>query len=381
MNLLLDLIIEKIQHAEQQQITFAEFMQLALYAPDRGYYMRGENVLGTEGDYVTAPIISPIFSQCLARQCQQIFAQSSGINHILEIGAGTGVMAADVLLNLETMESLPETYGIIEISPGLKQKQLQMLTERCSHLLPKIQWHTIFPENFCGIVIANEVLDAMPVHRCSITAEGLQEYYVKFDPTRGHGGPPLRWKLGFVSDERLISQIEILQTELLEKLPENYVIEINLFQQDWITTLAKSLKQGIVLLFDYGYSQREYYHPQRTQGTLTCFYQHQQHADPLIHVGLQDITAHVNFTAIAKTAVLSDLSVMGYTTQAAFLLANGALVQHDGVDVEEQYKIAQQLKKLLLPTEMGELIKVMALGKKLNISLPEFYDQDRRRGL
>jgi SAM-dependent MidA family methyltransferase len=334
-------------------ISFAEFMQKALYEPGLGYYVAGARKFGAEGDFVTAPEISPAFSQCLARQCQQVLDAASSI---LEFGAGTGVMAADILLALEKQQSLPKHYFILEISPDLQQRQQETLQQKCPHLFERVCWLSALPTEFEGVVLANEVLDAMPVHLFEMHDGEVLEKGVSLN------GHDFAWKL-----ERQIDGRGYWQSPSLPPI-EGYFSEICFAIHPWLEALYKAMKRGAILLIDYGFLEHEYYHPQRDQGTLMCHYRHRAHTDPFVNIGLQDITAHVDFSAVARAAENAGFIVENYTTQAKFLMSLGILNPLD-LPLKEQYQHAQALKKLLLPSEMGELFKVMVLGKGvLNIS-------------
>ncbi len=360
-------------------ITFARFMELALYAPGLGYYAAGARKFGAAGDFVTAPEISPLFSHCLAQQCQQILQGLNGGN-LLEFGAGTGAMARDILLELERLESLPERYLILELSADLRQRQQETLRRHVPHLFERIEWLDQLPApGFIGVVLANEVVDAMPVHLIRFEEKGVREGFVAWQEGR------FVWCDRPLSTPELQQRITPLQQTLdNETFCPGYTTEINLAQQGWIKSLAGFMEQGVALIIDYGFPRHEYYHAERTGGTLMCHYRHRAHGDPLILVGLQDITAHVDFTALAEAALKSGLGVLGYTAQAQFLIASGLgqrLASVDQNDTRHYLEITQQVKKLTLPNEMGELFKVLALGKGYDGLLEGFMLQDRRHAL
>lgn len=361
-----DLIRQDIENAGGS-ISFARFMELALYSPNLGYYSAGTTPFGHNGDFITAPHISPLFSRCLARQFQPLLHE---LHHILEIGAGSGVFAKDVLLELEKLGNLPENYFIYEISPVLRETQKQLFQLECPHLLARIHWLEKLPQDFTGIIFANEVLDALPVHCFQVEEEGIKERSVGFNNNEFH------WILTNPIKEILD---RLYQEEI--SLPVGYASEINLAAPVWIKELGHTLKKGVVLLFDYGYGRREYYHPDRTQGTLMCFHQHQQHSNPFAYIGLQDITAHVDFTAVVESAIDAGFSLAGYTTQAGFLLACGLLELVEQSSAVEQYQTNQAIKKLTMPSQMGEIIKVMGLSKDFEVPLLGFALHDRRKDL
>jgi SAM-dependent MidA family methyltransferase len=354
-------------------ISFARFMELALYAPTFGYYSAGSNIFGHEGDFITAPLISPLFTRCVSRQFKQILDELNG-GDILEIGAGSGVFAKDALLELEALESLPQHYFIYEISTALRREQQQLLQTACPHLLSRVQWLEELPQEFCGIIFANEVLDALPVRLFQIDENDIKERSVGWDHNQ------FQWQLTLPEAE-FANHVEQLRDEFA--LPPGYESEINIVLSSYISKLADTLKQGVILFFDYGYGRREYYHRDREHGTLMCFHEHRGHDNPLINVGLQDMTAHVDFTAVAEHAVQSGLSLAGFTTQAGFLLACGLLemAEQQAASAVDQYQQSQAIKKLTLPAQMGELVKVIALSKELDLKLRGFELQDRRRDL
>ena len=357
-------------------IDFSRFMEMALYQPGLGYYSAGARKFGAGGDFITAPELSPLFSHCLARQCQQVLAEI-GFGDILEFGAGTGVMASEVLLELERLDSLPGQYFILELSPDLKQRQQQTIEQRAPHLLERVCWLDGLPESgFQGVILANEVVDAMPVHLLQFKEDGLLERFV------GHNGRDFVWQDRALVSTALQQRIDALTDELDDEVfCPGYLTEINLAQTAWVNSLAALLEKGVALIIDYGFPQHEYYHTDRTTGTLMCHYRHRAHGDPLILPGLQDITAHVDFTALAQAAHEADMDVLGYTSQAQFLLAAGLgelLAEQDQSDTRAYMDVTQQVKKLTLPNEMGELFKVLAIGRNFSNDLKGFLLQDRR---
>ena len=372
---LVDLIAAEMQR-QGGAITFARYMELVLYAPGLGYYSAGKRKFGVAGDFITAPEISPLFSRCLARQCQQVLDAMGG-GDVLEFGAGTGIMAAEILATLASWGCLPERYLIIDLSADLRQAQRKTLEQRVPELLDRVEWLNALPDSFSGVVLANEVLDAMPVHRVGLNASKPCEYHVTQTEQGGFA-----WQQQGLEDGRLSQQVSaIVDEQGADTFCDDYISEINLAAADWLRSLAAIVKQGLILLIDYGFPCHEYYHAERFQGTLMCHYRHRAHDDPLILPGLQDITAHVDFTAIAETAVANGLAVAGYTTQAHFLLSSGLpefLQQAVGEELSQQITLNQQVKKLTLPHEMGELFKVIALTKELDIPLMGFAMVDQR---
>ncbi len=364
-------LIRKIIH-QQGAMPFVDFMQMALYAPEYGYYARLSNV-GARGDFVTAPALTPLFGYAVANQCADILKNLTK-PRILEFGAGMGHLCVDILLQLERLNALPDEYWILEVSAALKQSQQQYIKEKVPHLLSRIQWLSGWPEEAIeGVMIGNEVLDAMPVHRFLQTKEqGLLEYYVDVNER----GDLIECVKPCVH-ERLLSHVE----KVLLKQASPYQSEANLFIDDWIKQCHNKLKQGVLILFDYGFPRHEYYHPDRLQGTLMCHYQHRAHPNPLLYVGEQDITAHVDFTHVAEAAFDAGFDVAGYTNQAAFLLGCDILTLLSQVSETDALAAQQAVKKLLQPNEMGELFKVIALSKHANDPLRGFSLQDKRASL
>ncbi|MCR9191368.1 MAG: SAM-dependent methyltransferase [Gammaproteobacteria bacterium] len=351
-------------------VSFAEFMQWALYDPEHGYYTVQMNVFGN--DFTTAPEMGPLFSYSLANQCVDILA---GVSYpkILEFGAGSGRLCIDLLSRLEQLNALPDVYYILELSGCLQAQQRQAIETAIPHLFSKIIWLNAWPDEAIeGIIIANEVLDAMPVHRFLKKKDQILEVFVDVH-SEGH----LIEITQDCQNERLLKQVN----HVVPPQCYPYQSEVNLLLEDWLKQCATCLSKGLMLIIDYGFPQHEYYHPDRHQGTLMCHYQHRAHSNPLVHIGEQDITAHVDFTHVAEAAIMADFSVAGFTSQASFLLANGLLSLVNEVDPKQLFNQQQAIKTLVQPNEMGELFKVMALTKHWNEPLRGFQMQDRRAGL
>ncbi len=345
---------------------------MALYEPGLGYYVSGARKFGQEGDFITAPEMGDLFGRCTARQCQQVLNLTGG--DILEIGAGSGALATQILSELTRLRCLPECYLILEVSPDLRQRQQELIAKKIPDFRDRVSWIDSLPENFNGVVVANEVLDAMPVVRFRKVEAGFKEMKVIAD-----GNDFVGCYDSSAQEKNLFNKdmFDSLQ------LAPGYESEVNHHANAWLSSIAQCLHKGVILLIDYGFPRNEFYHPDRSQGTLMCHYKHRAHENPFVNVGLQDITAHVDFTALAQTAVDSGLDVLGYTTQAAFLMSLGIL---DSVDAESKDTVhhltqTNQIKKLTMPSEMGELFKVMALGKGIENSLQGFSMSDRRARL
>jgi len=359
------------------QISFRDFMQLALYAPGLGYYVAGSRKLGAEGDFVTAPEIAPLFSHCLAQAIVPALQELDEAN-ILEVGAGRGVMAAEILRHLQAIEQLPEHYYILELSGELRERQAQTLAQHVPECISRVVWLASLPDELSAVVLGNEVVDAMPVNIVSKLEGGWQEQYVAWRDGR------FIWQAGEITDPRLVERMQAIEEKLGISFDTGYTSEINLLAEDWLNALGNSLKQGLVLLIDYGFPCHEFYHPQRNSGTLMCHYRHHAHADPFLYPGLQDITAHVDFSAMAEAAYQTGFSIVGYTNQANFLIGSGLteFCQTDPAEgMQPQMLLANQIKKLTLPHEMGELFKVIGFSRQLEVSLPGFMLRDMRNSL
>ena len=357
-------------------IDFAQFMQLALYAPQLGYYSAGNQKFGTGGDFVTAPEISALFGQTLAQQVAQILALSRG--SIMELGAGTGRLAVHLLHALEYLDCLPDQYYILDVSDNLRQVQLEYLQEKLSpQLLRRVVWLNQLPETFTGVVLGNEVLDAIPVHMVHTKTQGLCERGVML-AEQGLTWSDKPWDDAPASGQHLFDEITKLS------LPTGYISEFCPTANGLIASLALTLERGVILMIDYGFSASEYYHPQRNLGTLMCHYQHYAHTDPLLNIGLQDITAHVNFSSIAYAGVDNGLQLSGFCSQAQFLMNCGILdlmAQVSPSDMAGYAPLAAAAQKLLSPAEMGDLFKVIAFSKNMDVPLLGFTSGDKSHTL
>ena len=370
---LLDLIMQKIS-ANNGKITFADYMECCLYQPGLGYYSAGSHKLGAQGDFTTTPEISSLFSRSLVNHIEDVFEQIEN-NTILEFGAGSGKMAIELLKELEIKNKLPDYYYIIEVSANLQKRQEEEINISIPHLKDKVIWLSSLPENFIGVIVANEVCDAMPVHRLHFKSGQVKECYIG----------QVDGELCYLEDK--LSSPEVLQyCEIIKPLIGNYTLftEINLTAKAWIASLADSLKQGVLFIIDYGYSQASYYHPQREKGTLMCYYQHQAHDNPLILPGLQDITAHVDFTSLAQTALDNNLEVESFQSQADFLLAGGItelIPAHEQCDESVYLQQVTEIKQLTHPSAMGETFKTLTLSRNLAEVLIRSQLGDRRHSL
>jgi SAM-dependent MidA family methyltransferase len=352
-------------------ISFERFMEMALYEPGLGYYSAGSVKLGSAGDFVTAPEISPLFSRCLANQCVEILEQL-GTADILELGAGSGVMAADILLELAKQGRLPQHYFILEVSADLRDRQRTTIAARAPEQLSHVQWLDAWPSELRGVVLANEVLDAMPVERFCIrggqvTSIGVTWQLGQLDWSETHASPALE------------SAVRAIETSAGELFPDGYCSEVNLRLPAWMQGLASSLQEGVALFIDYGLPRAQYYRAERREGTLLCHFRHRFHDNPLIQVGVQDIGAWVDFTAVADAASDAGFSVAGFATQAHFLIGCG-IEQYLGslaeAEIADRLQLARQAMLLTLPGEMGERFKVLGLSKNYEHALQGFSVRD-----
>jgi SAM-dependent MidA family methyltransferase len=354
---------------------FPRFMWLALYAPGLGYYAAGSAKLGSAGDFVTAPELSPLFSRMLARQVAQVLADTGG--DVLELGPGSGRMAADILNALAQMDRLPGRYLLLEVSADLRERQGHTLHALQERLRERVVWIERLPDELTGVVLANEVLDALPV---SIVAWRDGELYERGVACRQDA---FEWQDRPLRSGRLFEEaLRIGASQPAVGHAALYVSEIGLEARDLTRTLASMLRRGALLLIDYGFGEPEFYHPQRDRGTLMCHYRHRAHDDPFLWPGLQDITAHVNFSTLARAGVEQEMSVLGYTTQANFLVNLGiaqALAAVPADDAATYARTVAPVQRLLSPAEMGELFKVLALGRDVTVPLSGFARGDLSR--
>ncbi len=346
-------------------IDFADYMRAALYEPGLGYYSAGAHKFGARGDFVTAPELSPLFSRCVAGQCAQVLAATGG-DTVLELGAGTGRMAADMLLEFERLGHIPSQYCVLETSADLRARQQATLASLPAELADRVRWLDRLPESpLRGVIVGNEVADALPVqrfvaHRGTVFELGVSEK----DGVFADAARPADTELA-----NFVSSLQVGDDDA-------YCSERNRQLGAWVASLSDALAAGMIMLFDYGFSRREYYLPERRSGTLRCYYRHRAHENPYFWPGLQDITAWVDFTALAEAAMSAELAVAGYTTQAQFLLAAGIedhVAQAYTGDLKGQVELANGLRKLILPGEMGDAIKVMALTRN-ETNVPDGFD-------
>jgi SAM-dependent MidA family methyltransferase len=356
-NRLCERIRTVIRQTPSASISFAQFMRLALYEPNSGYYSANTEKLGEQGDFVTAPEISPLFTECVGMQCCSVLKQLAG-GDILEIGAGTGKMAGDLLLFLEQQGVLPTHYFILEISSNLIQRQKKYLAERIPHLFSRLKWlDAPLKKPLKGLILANEVADALPVHRFVWRHQDVAELRVC------ERGSEFAWQATPIRTRARKEKLLRLQQNYFPK-PTEYVSEVSFGLAAWVRQLSAMLKQGVILVMDYGYGAREYYHPERKQGTLRCYWRHCGHDNPFIAIGQQDITASVDFSRLARCAMQHGLHLASFTTQAAFLLNNGLLERLEKwYNQDSILELKAQVQCLTSPNEMGERVKVMSLTR------------------
>lgn len=392
--------ILKSRIVEQGSISFADYMQSALYEPGLGYYASGYPVFGADGDFVTAPGLGELYAKCLALQCDEVITAlennksptGQGQNNdepcLIEFGAGNGFLARVLLEQITTLRAKrnqqPLAYHIIETSGSLRQRQQTELARLAPDISSRVQWHERLPENLSGVVIANEVLDAMPVERLRWQQQQLQQLRVEYDVAResltasyvpvqsGADAPP--W----------LEELTQLLATLPQPLADGYCFEFNTYVRGWLAAIADMLSSGAVLLVDYGYPRVEYFLPERDQGTLMCYFRHHAHDDPYYLPGAQDITAHVDFTAVVEAAVDAGFNLNGYTSQSAFLQANDLLgfaeqslqlssnAKNEKHHQLESLQLMQEVKTLCLPGSMGDRFQVMGLTKGLDLVMQGF---------
>uniref|UniRef100_UPI003342D716 class I SAM-dependent methyltransferase n=1 Tax=Castellaniella defragrans TaxID=75697 RepID=UPI003342D716 len=349
-------------------LPFEDWMQAALYAPGLGYYSAGSAKFSGPGDFTTAPETSPLFGQALARQVVQIL-QASDSTRVLEFGAGSGALAAALIPALQAL-GLAVDYRILELSADLRARQ----AERLAPWGDAVQWLDALPESFSGCVIANEVLDAMPAALLRWNGDGIPEVLGVSLDNRPEAACPFHWAARPAPPD--------LAETLARRMPPlpGYRTEINRQAEAWVRHMGQWLARGAALLIDYGFPQGEFYHPQRAQGTLMCHFRHHAHDQALILAGLQDITTHVDFTAMADAALDGGLDVLGYTSQARFLMNTGLieLIQAPDGDAAARARQLAAFNTLVSEAEMGELFKVLAIGRNLDEPLLGFARGDRR---
>ena len=357
-------------------LSFERYMELALYAPGLGYYSAGAHKFGAGGDFTTAPEVSGLFGACIARQCAEVLGALGG-GSILEIGAGSGQLAADVLSRLETLGQLPARYSILDVSADLRERQQRHLQRHLPHLLERVHWLEQPPaQPFDGVILANEVLDALPVARFRWYRDRVEELGVVIDAER--------LALSARPASALLAQDCGRLAQAAGGWDDGYVSEYCPRLTAWTRSVTAALRNGAVLWFDYGLPRAQYYLPERHEGTLLCHFRHQANSDPLLFPGLQDITAWVDYTHLAEASREAAFIVSGFTTQSHLLAGLGIDREMHAIaagDANAFARLANQARQLMLPGEMGERFKAMAWQRGLNLPLSGFAMQDLRHTL
>ena len=342
-------------------LSFARFMERALYAPGLGYYAAGARKFGPDGDFVTAPEISSVFGQCLANSIAEVLHETGG--DVLELGPGSGKLAKDILLALDELGVLPARYCLLEVSADLRERQQEALATLPEQLSKRAVWLDRLPENFTGVIVANEVLDVVPVHLVTFSSGSILERGVAVKDGA------FVWQDVPALPQELHSPVANIEAQYLNHTPpDGYLTEVAPAVSGLVKSLAQAMKRGALIFIDYGFRGAEFYHPSRIAGTLMCHYRHFAHTDPFLFPGLQDITAHVDFTAVADAGGAAGLELTGYTTQANFLLASGLTERLTRVDpgaTAAYLKLTNQVHRLVSPAEMGEFFKVIGFAKGL----------------
>lgn len=351
-------------------LDFARYMELALYAPGLGYYSAGATKFGAAGDFVTAPELGAVFTRCLARAVAPALRELGG-GDVLELGPGSGALAVELLLELERLDALPARYRLLERSADLRERQRETIAARCAHLVDRCAWLDSPPaEAWRGVLLANEVMDALPVRLFALRDSGLFARKVGVDENGSFVWREVEADMPLVEAVRAAMPNSALSSQplALDTLPRPYLSEVCPLLSPWFAEVMRTLTEGTALFIDYGYAHGEYYAPARHEGTLRCHYRHRAHNDPLILAGLQDITAWVDFDALARAGASAGFNVAAHSTQAEFLIEHGLdEVFGDAYaatsDEATRYALAQQVKRLTLPSEMGERFRVMALRR------------------
>jgi len=359
-SIVLEELTKKI-NTNEGWINFADFMQFILYEPGLGYYSSGTRKLGAGGDFTTAPEISNFFGACLAN-CMIKILHGCPKQMILEIGAGSGQLAFDILTRLDNRGFVLDQYYILELSADLKERQQRLLSKLPNNLLKKVIWLDALPENFItGVILGNEVLDAMPCRRFRIHDEDVYEIGISCNDQRLIEQDKL-------ADEGIKNLVHKIEKELNRKFANGFISEIRPDYKYWFNALSSSLVFGAILFIDYGCSRGEYYSADRSTGTLVCHYKNTAHYDPLFLPGLQDLSAWVDFSLVADVGLEHGFEINSYTSHRDFLMAAGILELVDQIsDQNQRFKINHAVKQLLLPSEMGDTFKFMLLSKSCMI--------------
>ncbi len=363
------------QIARQGPMSFAEYMHRCLYEPGLGYYVNGLSKIGPSGDFITAPELSSDLAACVAAQTAEVLSLI-GHGDVLEFGGGSGRLAVDVLRALDERQCLPHRYLLLDVSADLKQLQKELVnTELPPELASRVEWVDNFVDDFHGVAIANELFDAFPVERFSVNHGDVQQICVDYDE-RG-------FRLSEVENREITAHVQRLLAASKSDLPPDYHSEFCPVMAPWWASLSESFNTGLLIALDYGCERSRYYSPLRSSGSTRCFFQHTQHSDPLIYQGVQDITADVDFTAVAEAAVASQFALEGYTSMTQFMLSLGVIdhhkVQTDGMAEKERIAATGRLKQVLMPEEMGERFMVAGFSRNIDPVLRGFSAGDQSR--
>jgi SAM-dependent MidA family methyltransferase len=361
-------------------IPFSRFMELALYAPGLGYYSAGARKFGEGGDFVTAPELGPIFAACIAESVAPVLQQLGDSALFLELGGGSGAFAEVALKRLLELDALPDRYLILEPSADLRQRQRERLQQHLSPMLFElVEWlDGPLPEEWSGVLFANEVIDALPTPRFAIRDGEVYEEYVTVEGDTPSTSVTPTSRTGFArtlrpADAFLGNAVRNLERRLGREFPDGYRSELLPQLPYWIQAVAGGMQRGAMLFVDYGHTRAEFYQPDRSDGTLRAYYRHRMHEEPLLWPGLQDITASVDFTALAEAGVAAGFDFAGYCSQASFLLGNGMAGVLERIermhDATEQQRRRNEVKKLTLPSEMGERFQVMGFEKDVEFGV------------
>ena len=377
-NQVVEYIDNLLKQSKSNWISFKDYMIAALYAPNLGYYVAGLEKIGQKGDFITAPEISRLFGFTIANSISQALKDNPDFN-ILEFGAGSGKLAFDILTKLESLNSLPNKYYILDVSPDLKAKQKILFKNLSKNIQDKIIFLDKLPEKFDGIILANEVIDAMPINlfEYSLESNNIAEIGVSLNPKydknidQDHkfilkNNLNINSKYKEYIETKIIPNIDL--DYLKNKSINKYLIEYNYQAELWIDTISKILNSGFIYIIDYGFNKSEYYNADRHHGTLKCHYQHHSNNNPLWYPGLQDITSHVDFNNLAEIAFENNCDIEAYISQGHFLILNNIqnLILDSNYTELEQLQLTQEIKKLTMPHEMGDLFKFLIISKNLN---------------
>ncbi len=354
--------------AERGPMDFARYMELALYAPGLGYYAAGSEKFGAGGDFVTAPELGPLFGECIAQALAPVLSECSH-PQVLELGAGSGALVCTLLPALASLGALPARYAIFEISADLRARQQAAIVRHCPLYADRVEWLNAPPStSWQGALVANEVPDALPVRRFVLREQGC--FAMAVVATDGGGLATVE----VPADGELAARVASIDDDLPAAMPRPYASEVCTALPQWLRGVSEHMSRGVAMFFDYGYPRREYYLPERRGGTLVCHYRHRAHGDALVWPGLQDITAFVDFTALAESGVAAGLALAAYCSQAQFLLNNGLmerLAALDEVDVGARQARINEAKRLTLPGEMGERYQLMAFSRGIEEPFPQ----------